>query len=638
MAGCALLVLLGIVPGAFAADRAYEMVSPVDKGGTDVAGFAEPFASESGDVSVFPALNALPGADPVSNGVLNWYRAVRTPDGWTASQLSSPLGAVNNLNSVNYTVFSSDLMAGVQTGPVTPPATPEAVDGANNLYLSDASGFHLITPGIDTSEFFTAEAFGGSDDLGRVVFAASGTPLDPEAPPVFGLLYEWDRATQTPKIVGRLPDGTPSQSSVSIATPPGVYGPEGVSFNPVSRDGRRVFFYTEDEDGPGIFVRIDGTETKEASESQRTVPDPISTSGPIFRVASADGSAVFFTSAKKLTDDATTGPSDEGNDLYRYDVDSGELIDVTVDIGDTAGAEVRGVLGTAADGSRVYFVARGVLDAGAVAGEENLYLWTDDGSPGGEVAFVAADASNLNWFPNYFSPIGPHVAARVTPDGSHLLFVSDESLTGYPNEGNLAVYLYDAGSGELRCASCNPSGAPATANAAPAGAGDAVHVARTLSADGSRVFFNTPERLAVRDTNSATDVYEYDALADRVNLISSGKGDNPSRFSDASLDGSDVLFTTREQLVGIDRDGNVDVYDARIGGGIAAQNPPPPAPPCEGDACRGPVSAPPPATAPASTQVVGPRDLKPRHKHRRKKHKRRHHKKKHHSQSRGAHR
>lgn len=613
LTGLAAAVLVAAPSTAGAAARAYELVSPVDKGGTDVAGVEQPYVSADGEVSAYSALNALPGADPVANGAFNFYRSVRGPEGWTARQLGSPLGSVNNINVATYDVFSTDLMTGVQWGPATPTPTPGAIEGILNLFLDDGSGFRLITPGL-TAEG-GVQPLGGSDDLSRVVFTGFGPPLDPEALPAFTLLYEWDVVSETPKIVGRLPDGTPSDQPVDLATPPMVSEMAADSFNPISADGSRIFFFTTaGSTSRELYVRINGAQTKRVSESRRTEPDPIEAGGPTFRVASDDGSVVYFSSREKLTDDATTGPTDSGEDLYRYEVDSGELTDISVDTVDPNGAEVEGVLGTSADGSRVYFVARGALAPGAVAGENNLYLWTADGSADGEITYIAPDASNVNWRPNFSGPLGDHVGGRVTPDGRHLLFHSSEGLTGNSTAGHLQVYLYDAESGELRCPSCNPAGTPATADATAVGAGDMVRVARTLSDDGSRVFFNTAERLAGGDTNGAVDVYEYDAANGRINLISSGKGEHPSRFADATPDGRDVLFTTREQLVGIDRDTNVDVYDARIGGGIAAQNPPPPTGLCSGDACRGTVAPPPPAGTPASTQVNGPGNAKPRRK------------------------
>jgi hypothetical protein len=263
LAGLAAAVLI-TAPSAGAAVRAYELVSPVDKGGTDASTVGQPFVSPNGEVSVWSALNALPGADPNSNGVLNFYRSVRGPEGWTTTQLGSPLGAVNNLNSVFYTVFSDDLMAGVQSGPLAPPLTPDAAPGVTNLYLNDSAGFHLITKGAEAPGFLNGEALGGSTDLSHVVFSVFGEPLDPESPPVFQLLYEWNTTTETPKIIGRLPDGTPSTETVQLANPPNVFNAEGAVFNPISADASRVFFLTSPEPAalPELYVRIDGSETK----------------------------------------------------------------------------------------------------------------------------------------------------------------------------------------------------------------------------------------------------------------------------------------------------------------------------------------------------------------------------------------
>ena len=61
------------------------------------------------------------------------------------------------------------------------------------------------------------------------------------------------------------------------------------------------------------------------------------------------------------------------------------------------------------------------------------------------------------------------MTARVSPDGRYLAFMSNRSLTGYDNvDANPAakgardeeVYLYDAATKLLLCASCNPNGQP----------------------------------------------------------------------------------------------------------------------------------------------------------------------------------
>src|SRR5262249_19863351 len=138
--------------------------------------------------------------------------------------------------------------------------------------------------------------------------------------------------------------------------------------------------------------------------------------------ASADASKIFFSSDEALTDDATLGASS----LYRYDVSSGKLSNVTVDAngGAPPGGGVVGVLGIARDGADVYFVSTRQYVAGkGVVGQWNLYRWHD-----GTTSFVVSDDVGS---PSDFE--GNHKTARITPGGEHLIFTSLRSLTGFDN-------------------------------------------------------------------------------------------------------------------------------------------------------------------------------------------------------------
>jgi hypothetical protein len=153
---------------------------------------------------------------------------------------------------------------------------------------------------------------------------------------------------------------------------------------------------------------------------------------------------------------------------------------------------------------------------------------------------------------------------------------------------------------------------------------------RNLSEGGSRVFFQTKEALLPQDKNEQTDVYEWEregaggadgctqtsatfseSSGGCLYLISTGESDDPSYFGDASADGNDVFFFTRQSLVGQDRDENDDLYDARVEGGIVAQNPPP-ATSCTGEGCLGLVVSPPVFTALASATFAGVESSAPR--------------------------
>ncbi|HEX8752010.1 MAG TPA: hypothetical protein VF731_01225 [Solirubrobacterales bacterium] len=624
----ALTLSLALASTALAASRAYELVSPAAKGGTDVESTIGdgtdfmPTAAADGSRVAFNDLNAIPGAP--ANEFINTFEAQREPASWDTTFLTPPVEPVLGIPSAVFSAASADLGKLVLEYAYEPALAPGAAEGTKVLYLFDrATGtYRLLTPGAPANEEeFEAEVVGASEDFSHIAMEVRhGGALTPDTPGgTTPLLYEWSAATGELTLVGRLPDNSVLPGADDIARPAGIAA--GIAspapWNPVSADGSHIFF-TGTSGNRQLYVRVGETTTHEVSETQRSPVDPEGSRPAEFRFASKDGSTAFFTSAEKLTNDATTGPGDVGSDLYLWKEAGSTLTDITVDGSDENGAELQGVIGGAADGSRLYFVAKGVLAAGATAGQDNLYVWSDEGGAAGTIRFVAGPVTSVNWMPDS-TVFGNRVPARVTADGKHLLFESKNSPTGYADGGHYEAYLYDAETQTLACASCNPRVATATADALAVGAGDYLSRARSLSADGRHVYFTSTEQLVPADTNAVADVYEYNAESGEIVLVSSGKAETPSLFSDASESGSDVFFTTRQQLVGIDQDENTDVYDARVGGGIAAQNPVPAAPPCTGAECRLPGTPALEALTPGSSQQNGPGNRK-RKRHHRKKH------------------
>jgi NHL repeat len=374
----------------------------------------------------------------------------------------------------------------------------------------------------------------------------------------------------------------------------------------------------------------------------------------IFYGASSDGSKAFFTSTQQLTDSASQDSQDNttcantthlnGCNLYLYDFDNAaghELVDVSA--GDTSGGgpRVQGVVAFSSDGSHVYFVARGVLSGApnaagqsARAGAENLYVFERDAAhPAGQISFVTelshADAVRL-------VALGSHwPVANVTPDGRFLVFTNKQSLTSDATSHAEQVYRYDARSGVLVRISTSSEGFNDGGNA---GVGDATIVpaweadrhpgpARfdpTMSDDGSYVFFQSPIGLtphALDDvvTDAAGDFAQnvYEWHDGRVSLISDGRDTSAgvnTCLSDARFNGSavcllgsdspgaNVFFTTADQLVAQDDDTQLDIYDARIGGGFQYTQPES----CQGDGCQGPQGSPPSAPGVASATFSGP--------------------------------
>ena len=218
-----------------------------------------------------------------------------------------------------------------------------------------------------------------------------------------------------------------------------------------------------------------------------------------------------------------------------------------------------------------------------MADETNLYVWHD-----GEVRYVSP------WNGISGGTLGSLQTARASADGTHLAFVSAAKLTGYDNAGVNEVYVYDAPRQSLACASCPADGhAPMGPASLPDGDFEMAALiepmsySRSVTDDGRSVFFSTFDQVSPADTNRAADTYEY--VDGKAQLLSAGKGSSNSYFADASADGRDVFFVTREQLVATDRDQSMDLYDARRGGRLAAE--PPSGGSCAGDDCRGPSPA-----------------------------------------------
>jgi hypothetical protein len=291
----------------------------------------------------------------------------------------------------------------------------------------------------------------------------------------------------------------------------------------------------------------------------------------------------------------------------------------------------------------------------STSGQCSLYLRTDATTT--FVARLHAPTDATNWLPSPREPGGAGTSytsrtSFLSPDGRTLLFRSQQQLSAYQNEGTPELYRYREGDPEgIRCVSCPPNGqltgaGPSTGSIAYPGLRPGTDIAafssRVLSADGDRVFFETAEALSPLDTNgeppqgcppsgsgsqnfpACLDVYEWVAPqagtacdkgspnyspldAGCIYLISTGKSEFPSLFADASASGNDVFFFTRQQLVSQDKDELQDVYDARVGGGLASQSPATVIP-CEStEACHGPVQTPPaePSSGGSAT-FVGP--------------------------------
>jgi hypothetical protein len=563
--------------------RAYELVTPADTHGVSPQAaqaegspmFNNWLVTSSGPLAgaslAFFTIGTLPGGG--GNGILDARRATRDPEeGWN-SQLFSP------------------------------------------SYLQQGNGVGAAQQGISSDQLYSFWTFGaatpeGAFPPGRYLRTPSGSP-EPEpncaveAEPQGR--FEWigcGSLGTAPKAEGRYisPGGTHvifTTASADPSTP--VQLEPGAPLAPV------VAIYDRTPGGPTHVVSLLPGEVTPASEAT-------------YQGASADGSAVVFTVAGTLylrVNDAETlevapagsfaGVSEDGKrvfyehggDIYVFDAEG----PTTAAIASSAK-----FVDISADGSHAYFTSGG-----------NLYLWDDEGTH-----FVAAlDPEDLRQSPFVRFPgtgIVDHVAldswtadcvnptvsgafgraacpSRTSPDGRFLVFQSHADLTPpYKGQKHSEIYRYDAADGSLTCVSCDPSGAPATAESDLQSFTSGPSVATTLipniTEDGTEVFFQTAAQLLPEDANSVLDVYEWQARGTGgctrpsgcLFLISSGQGSAPSFLYSMTPDGHDVFFSTQEKLIASDVPSSPSLYDARVEGGFPQPHEPEP---CHGDACQG---------------------------------------------------
>jgi hypothetical protein len=581
------------LPTGLPDNRGYEMVTPPNKDNGEPFLRSGPFgplqAATDGNALSWVSLDALPGSQ--FDG--SFYLSKRGSSSWVSQNLIPPqateLGLLCALASPEMFAYTGDLSKGILAdggsligtcGADVPPLVPGEPRGAQNLFVrNNTNGTYQlvdVTPSGVTPANATYDA--SSADMSHVVFDESAQ-LTSNAPAGADNLYEWSGGSV--RLVTLLPGETPVVGSLAG-------GAAGSAFHAVSDDGARVFFTANGN----LYERENGSTTAQIDASQGSGPG----GGGQFLAATADGLTVFFTddASAGLTSDTVAG---SGANLYRYS--NGHLTDLTP----VGQAQVAGLSGITGDGSYLYFVANGSLASGATAGQPNMYLLHN-----GTMTFIATLSGNdsCDWS-------STSLCARVSSNGKFLAFTSTNSLTGYDNNGQPEIFRYDASANSVVCASCIPSGVPATGGArvnspyTPLLSQSSEYLQRYVS-DSGQVFFDTPDSLTPRDTNGQQDVYEYEN--GQVRLISGGTSVDPSWFIDSSPSGSDVFFGTSQQLVAQDTDGAMDFYDARVGGGFPASAPPPT---CVGEGCKPPLSGTPGVPVIASVTFFGPGNVKGKH-------------------------
>lgn len=596
--------------------RAYELVTPLQLNGIPQAGmgngagnirFSTPPATSDGESFMWSVVpTGIPGTE--SSGYVNLYAAQRTEAGWISSRQSPTAAQAEGSepgsfsSDQQYSLFLVDTFRGGTLA-------ASGCGGCQLLYLRSPDGTFrpfgegtvptdTDTDGIENGLIDDPFPFarwispGGSHQIFE-----SLVQLTPEAP-----------TNNNPQVYDRTSSGL---NLVSILPDKSV--PAEATFAGSSVDGATVLFNASGN----LYARLGDTRTVElASGSMGEV-----VSGGV----SDDGARAFFVQA--------------GNISY-YDFGTESSVPVTT-TGDA------NLIQISSDGSHAYFISESAIVPGkGISGAPNLYVWN-----GSSIKFIATVTGEdlMSGFPEhgleYWTPTFTARAAatnasrllstaRSTPDGTVLAFESRAQLTAYPNEGHVEIYRYDDEGESLVCVSCGPNEPAATGDSefgtrSPGGT-EGLELSedldlQNLSDDGRQVVFESGGALLPEDVNGVKDVYEW--RDGTLSLISTGHAVQASQLFGVTPSGNDIFFETGAKLVGEGQEtGSLAIYDARVGGGLAAQQSKQPLK-CVGEACQGQPAGSPPLAGLGSSTFNGKGNVKPKRcRHHRRKH--RHHRRK----------
>jgi hypothetical protein len=545
------LVLL--TDAADSAPRAFEQVTPVSKSGANLSRFEGSHIEPDGlalTLGVVGSFTSIPSEGAPANVS---YFAERGTEGWNMRSIDLPTSHAK-VRLVDIFATSSDFTKTISVSDEA--LAPGAVAGKTNFYVEDLRTGKLTVAGVAPAWVESAMTFGGnvqvsffgSPDWSRLYVLTEYSFTSESFVGVFPQLYESNHGSLV-RIPLTTASGEPiNESHLTIVG---------------NSDGSALAYAdpSASEKEKGVFLRR-GSDVTPISVSERP-GDPKTPQASSKVTWSSDGSAVIFTdedpSAMALTADAP----ERANNIYRYVLDA------------EAGHHLEYV------GNGVFFASKGdtVLYENSGEGGPGLVAWRDR-----HTHFVTKTS---------LYPFEEHDAQLLSPDGRYVEVSTATKLTSDPAKTR-QIYLYDLETDSLRCASCN-----GLASAGEAGPGFAT--SQAAPTDEGEVFFDTTTGLVSEDANAEADVYAY--KADHVHLISRATPGTYSFLDGATPSGRDVFIDTTEQLVGQDEDPAEDIYDARVGGGFAAQNPSPRGA-CTGNACRGvSVTTPPPPLAGSETQV-----------------------------------
>ena len=519
--------------------RAYELVTPAEtRGASPFSGtgnygssgqgfnhwLSPPRGEGAGGRLSYFIEGILPGLE--GNGRFSAYTARRgsgehPAGGWASGLFSQTYAQAGGGKGSLRGVAADQEYALLEQG------SAEGVEGALPfaVYLRTPAGFEILGRGnLPPYEDLNARGRFASPGGAHAIFT-SRAHLEPEAPPP-GVEAIYDRAagSASAEVVSVAPEGAPSEVEEEFEA-------DDAEYLAASEDGSTVAFRL----GGTLYLHRHGATAQAAAAPNA------------FAGLAEDGSRMLYEHEGKL---------------FAYDAASGESAEIA------AGASF-----VSASPDAGAALIRTGLDLSLWDGAGTSFVGTLD--PQDLVSFgVGSITVNLAHWPSNLSAAEGDVyfgrgnsPTRWSAEGGAFVFQSHARLTAYDNEGVGEVYRYDPAAPEaqrLACVSCDPTGAP------PGGADAMLQVFQVepspgntagtptdpliqipnLSDDGSRVVFQSADRLLPEDANQALNVYQWTAPGTHdctrpggcLALLSSGQGEGPSYLYGASASGSERLL------------------------------------------------------------------------------------------------
>lgn len=422
--------------------------------------------------------------------------------------------------------------------------TPDDTDTTIDVYERSNGVTTRLSLGRNGGNATSDAQFLAASADGNHVFFQTGEPL--VAADTDGRCYVETDGYLACRDVYERSGGTTSLVSTSATSP---NSDNNARLRGISKDGLHAFFTTAERLVPAdtdnavdVYERYNGTTTLVSTGPTSTNTNDAAT----YKGCSDDGSRVFFETSERLT----SADTDSEGDVYERSGGTTTLISTGSSGGN--GAAPSSFKGVSADGSRVFFETSEQLTSADTDSSVDVYQRS-----GGTTTLLSTGPAGGN---------GARDASfeGASKDGSHVWFETDESLVAGDTDGRRDVYERSGGTTTLL--STGPSGGNGAFDASFEGA----------SQDGSRVWIGTFEQLAPTDLDSVFDIYERSGGTTSQVSTGPGGGNGPydAFFDRASADGSRVFFETPESLVSADTDSYVDVYQ-RYGGTTTLVSPSP---------------------------------------------------------------